>query len=344
MSNHYELSPSGMSRILACPGSLNLPQVDVETHYASEGTAAHDVLAKGIETGEPDCSELEEDAADAVREAFNYVQSIKQDYFILDQRIEETVESDEIPGLGGTPDLVLLYLDNDDEQSSVLHVIDYKHGKGVPVSVEDNKQLLSYLLILSHADRNIVIDRYRMTIIQPRAINHDSVQTIDVTREQLKQHESDIFAAIEDGKTLKTGGHCQFCNSAAFCPALRKTMLLAAKEEFSNEDLMELYRMTSVIRKTLDTIPKILIKKIKGGEKIEGLKVVQSLSNRKWNADFVEALGENAEKIKRPVDYMSPAQAEKVLGKGVVADLTHRDETGEKLVAGSHDFCSEFKD
>ena len=101
--------------------------------------------------------------------------------------------------------------------------------------------------------------------------------------------------------------------------------------------------MSSVIRKMLDSIPKILMHKIKSGEQIDGYTVVPSLSNRKWSGGFVDQLGADAAKIQEVV-YLSPAKAEKVLGKKRVAELTYRDETGEKLVAGSHDFCNEFED
>ncbi len=51
-----------------------------------------------------------------------------------------------IPDLGGTSDHFMLYVDGG---KVVCHIFDYKHGIGVPVDVTENKQVLSYAVIIA---------------------------------------------------------------------------------------------------------------------------------------------------------------------------------------------------
>ena len=130
---------------------------------------------------------------------------------------------------GGTADAIL-------DASTELEVVDYKHGRGVYVPVEDNKQTLSYLLGAVEA-AGWRHRGYRHTIIQPRH-PQGGVESQDVTPDALKEFQRDLALAAKvvdnarehaeaQGKRyglgamtdyMKAGDHCIFCPLKAECP------------------------------------------------------------------------------------------------------------------------------
>ena len=68
-------------------------------------------------------------------------------------------------------------------QGSDLYVTDYKHGKGVPVSAENNPQLMLYGLgALMEYETVYDIKTVRLAIVQPRA---GGVNEYSITRDAL---------------------------------------------------------------------------------------------------------------------------------------------------------------
>jgi hypothetical protein len=55
MSEHAKISPSGFYRLVLCPGSQRLEAdlPNTSSVYALEGTAAHELAAKALESGLP---------------------------------------------------------------------------------------------------------------------------------------------------------------------------------------------------------------------------------------------------------------------------------------------------
>ena len=81
-----------------------------------------------------------------------------------------------IPEGFGTSDVTMI-------SDAALEVVDYKHGKGVPVDVYENKQLLTYALGALHEfgmlyDPKIV----RVTVFQPRI---DNIETYELSTSDL---------------------------------------------------------------------------------------------------------------------------------------------------------------
>lgn len=125
--------------------------------------------------------------------------------------------SDYIPEGFGTCDCIMIGGDT-------LSITDYKHGKGVPVSAEDNPQMRLYALGALKRYRAVYgnsIKRVRMTIDQPRIQDEVSTETITVEEllawgESIKPTAQKAYLGLG---TFCPGEHCRFCRGKAQCRA-----------------------------------------------------------------------------------------------------------------------------
>ena len=122
-----------------------------------------------------------------------------------------------IPDGFGTCDCVMIGGDT-------LQIVDYKHGKGVPVSAENNPQMRLYALGALDMYGAIYGDAIRtvsMAICQPRLFAEPSEETISVEElrawgEWLKPIAAEAYSG--NGKFVP-GEHCKFCRGRAQCRA-----------------------------------------------------------------------------------------------------------------------------
>ena len=118
-----------------------------------------------------------------------------------------------------------------------LSITDYKHGKGVPVSAENNPQMRLYALGALKRYKPVYGDRIKrvcMTIDQPRIQTEPSSETITV-EELLAWGESikPIAAKAYMGLGIFCPGeHCRFCRGKAKCKA--RADQSTALEEFKD--------------------------------------------------------------------------------------------------------------
>ena len=105
-----------------------------------------------------------------------------------------------------------------------LSITDYKHGKGVPVSAENNPQMRLYALGALKRYKSVYggsIKKVCMTIDQPRIQTEPSSETITV-EELLAWGESIKPVAAKAYMGLGAfcpGEHCRFCRGKAKCKA-----------------------------------------------------------------------------------------------------------------------------
>ena len=193
MTVHYPIGPSSLSRVFKCPGSLRLAQGRETTtsQYATEGSLAHDLAAKAL-TGEGGSVIMFEsdEMADHVQGYVAFCRSILKN--CSRWAVETTYESKEIREFGGTADFVAVIREGD---RSVLHVVDFKYGAGVPVGVENNPQLLAYLL-LAREDLG-EHDAYRASIYQPRT-SGEAAETVEYDRGDLEEFRKTLLDAISE--------------------------------------------------------------------------------------------------------------------------------------------------
>ena len=186
---HARLSPSSSERWIRCPPSIKLGEEygppDESSVYAEEGTEAHSLCefllrqAMGEEAGDPrpefkyydqEMQECAEGYRDTVLELYEQIEGAA---LCIEQRIDF---SRFVPGGFGTSDCVIV-------GDGKLIVVDFKYGKGVSVSAEDNSQLKCYALGAYEIFSALYeIEEITLVIYQPRISNYSKWS---LTREDL---------------------------------------------------------------------------------------------------------------------------------------------------------------
>lgn len=242
---HAKLSASGAHRWINCPGSVVLEEnfEDTGSEYAKEGTLAHSVaelklqkyFMKGIgpkkfkaAMDKFKTSEYWQDEMDKYTDL--YFDEIKKRALAYKDlpyvNIEERVDfSSWVPEGFGTCDCIMIYGDT-------MQVIDLKYGKGVPVSPEENPQLMLYGLgAYSAYSMFYDIKKIKLTIIQPRL---DSILDWELSIEDLLKFGDNVKPiadkAYHGSDDLKEGEHCRFCKAKSRCPARASKMFEAVEE------------------------------------------------------------------------------------------------------------------
>lgn len=250
MSTHAMFSPSAAHRWINCPGSVellaSLPEGDTSSPAAEEGTHAHSALEDAL-TSNTDPMELvggwyhdrdlETETAAAIKVAYDYVQNYLKTAYDKGLEVQLFVEQRVVPhgdeDQAGMLDIGLIH------PGGVPEVIDYKHGKGVPVFVEGNDQLQQYLEgFMRRHNINKELGGFT-TIIQPRCSQVPSpVQTIGYTEDQIAAFGVTVENAIQQ---IRRGGapripgdkQCQWCNAKPICPELTNHNMMTVDEVFN---------------------------------------------------------------------------------------------------------------
>ena len=366
MAAHALLSPSAAERWINCPASvfLNKDIPDEGSVYADEGTAAHTIMElagkeyfKGFEfdsikttlalklaemmtRGPQGRFTITDTWADEVINCarvwlteLDKVCGGFPDYVAFETR----VNSVEIPNgsMGGTADCLMLV-------GGTLHVFDYKHGQGVPVSAENNPQLslYGYMAYMSHLD--LPVKNVELHIVQPRADNTNawktSVEHLCTWFDEIVQPQAErVIEICETGKyTLEdftvTKSGCRFCKAKAACPAMTREVsteldlprVLTVPD--STEKLARLLDFKPVAEAYFDAVEKKVFDLLSNGQSVPGFKLVSGRpGNRKWT-DSAQALDElkkaklkMSEYYKTP-EVISPSQAEKLFKQGVIGE------------------------
>lgn len=346
---HYKLSPSGMSRILACPGSLRLSEgrEDKESEYAAEGTQAHDVAEQCLNAPVlADAASVCQDSemAAAVQVYLDEIACVRSHHTVLVEFTERKWTHETIPDFGGTADHVLVYVDQ--QERIVLHAFDYKHGAGVLVDARENAQGLSYLSIIRSCFPSGSFDTFRITIVQPRCQYGDVISNWETTDSRLDEHEAAVQSAVKRTDELKAGSHCKWCKALQICPKVRShaeeaAELSAEKLKEDKAKLRELHEATPAIEALLKQVPIAMMQHFEFGDGIEGYKVVESRGHRKYTMDegeLVKFLRKKkiAKKVYTEEKIKTPAKLEKEVGRELISEISFRPVVGRKIVAADH--------
>lgn len=300
MGEHARVSPSKAKQILNCTASLSLEEQfkDEVSQYAAEGSAGHEMaeyLIKKylkIRKRRPTSDYYTDDLLDAVDEYVSYVieqieearRICKDPIFYVEQRVDLTWFVKEC---FGTADMVVI-------TDKKVHVIDLKLGQGVPVSAENNYQLMIYGLgLLAIADMIFPIETVELTIVQPRL---NSLSTWVISATELSKWGAEFFvpkaneALSGEGEFHPGTDTCRFCKARFQCKARAEFFLEVAKHEFCNPDLLSDEEMADILQKA-DALKKwaeevyafAQKEAIDNHKEWPGYKLVRGKANRKYS-------------------------------------------------------------
>lgn len=352
MSDHALLSPSSAHRWLNCPLAPRLEATLPEkpSEYAHEGTVAHSVceiaakkkfkkakaaeynrVIKRLKTDEVWDDEMLHTAETYVEHLTERAMEFANEPYIA---FEVKVDiSDYVPEAFGCCDCVMFGGDT-------LIITDYKHGKGVPVSPEENPQLMLYALgalklyqpLFGDALKNVTV-----YIDQPRINAYGgwtcSVDELLAWGESIKPKAQMAFMGFGE---YHAGEWCRFCRANGMCKA-QANQHISAFDDFkdcvaghnvailSPEEVGIVLSQGEDLVTWYEAVKKRALEVMLNGESIPGYKVVEGRSSRCWT-DQDAALDKLQESgVDRALIYDSVpktlAQLEKMLGTAKFKEL-----------------------
>jgi hypothetical protein len=241
---HALLAASSAHKWINCTPSPRLEEQfeDTTSDYAVEGSLAHEIgelklrkafvepigqrvfnnrlkklQEKTFTTGENAGKPIFQDEMMKHTDTyFDYVSKIVHGFpspphVVVEKRIDYSMYAPE--GFGTADNLII--------GSNILHVNDFKYGKGVPVSAENNPQMMLYALG-AYVEYSFLypIERVKMAIIQPRldSISEFEMSIVDLLGwgESIKPIAAKAFKG--EGE-FNPGEWCRFCRAKARCRA-----------------------------------------------------------------------------------------------------------------------------
>lgn len=346
---HSRLGASGAERWMNCSASSRLiervaqaAQFEAEDpDWTVEGRNAHSLAAHCLDSdvdawqlmGLPAWSFVTVEMAMAVQVYLDYVRSLPGPN---KRWVERRMHRPDIhPLFYGTLDCEVEYLVDMSAQTPVrpsimLEIVDYKHGAGVLVEVENNAQTMYYAngrLI----DRPYLLgsDRVKLTIVQPRGYLDEKVRswvtTVQELRTWLVEHLVPAMQKTESPDAeFKLGEWCRFCPAKLVCPAyddLARKVLNGAVLTYP--EAMQLKMLIAAAKKAEYTA-------LMNGEPGTGGKLVMAKVDRVFKpaaeAKLAETYGTGAYTAPK---LLSPAAVEALPGgKAIVAEFAYKPEAG----------------
>ena len=338
---HARFSPSAADRYIHCPPSLILGEEagaeDTSSDYSREGTEAHSLgefllkEALGIPCEDPrpglhyytdEMQECAEGYRDAVLEIFHTLQRDCPDAIIsIEQRVSIEEYAD---GAFGTSDAVLI-------GNGEMFIVDYKHGRGVEVSAEDNAQLKCYALGAYLAFSPLYdVQKITLVIYQPR-INNFSQWSL-TTEALLNWAENDLRPAAEmalhgEGD-FACGPWCRFCRAKAVCRKRAEENMMLARYDFARPESLEDDEINIILGKVdaltawANDVREYALQRALAGYAWDDWKVVEGRSVRKYaDEDKVAAAVKAAGYDPYERKLLNLTEMQKMLGKKQFEEL-----------------------
>ena len=319
MEKHSNYGPSRLSRIIDCPGSVELienlmitstiqepkPSID-----ATHGTMLHKVMEKfyfgngsrdikALNGLELDDKALVEDVADYVDLVFK---NIRHSNYIAGSELSINLESWGIPDVWGTLDYMI-----HDPIKRHADIFDWKFGAGVIVYAKENPQLLAYAA--GAIKWPTTIQTLTLHVVQP-AIEHFDTWELSVHELYDWIHGT---LAVALNKCHSSGidkfnpgiSQCRWCEGKNHCEVRivfvqeMAVKLFEAREKLatcpSTEDLVSILNMAPLVEDTIKSIRLYLQTELMKGNDIPGMKLVRGRANRAWinESDAITWLAKN---------------------------------------------------
>lgn len=344
---HALLSASGAHRWMNCTPSAVLESEfpDTTSEAAKEGTLAHEMAEaklqhlfntqnyrkatltrtlnkiKKNELYQPEMDGYTDDYVAYIRKAA--MEFEKTPYIAIEKRLDLTAY---IPDGFGTADCVMI-------GERTLHIIDLKYGKGVPVSAEDNPQLLIYALGALEAYKMLfAIDTVKISIVQPRIDNtNSSAYSVTLLRDWGEDVKELANIAIKGEGDYAPGDWCRFCRARQQCRARADKNIELAFDVgkkpplITNDEVGEHLRKGEDVAKWLTELQDYALAECLAGREVDGYKAVEGRGSRAWldmDAAFEAIIEEGTDEAmlyeRKPLTL---AQVEKLMGKAHFADV-----------------------
>ena len=354
---HALLSASSSHRWLNCPPSARLCENydDKGSDFAAEGTDAHALCefrlqeALGIEAVNPienltwyneDMENCATSYASFVIEIVERLKASNADPVVL---IEQHLDYSKFVREGfGTGDCIII-------ADGELHIIDYKHGRGVLVEAENNPQMKLYALgALEIFDGIYDIDTVCMTIFQPR---RENVSTSTLSKDELYTWADEILKPIAElafkGEgQFNCGEWCQFCKAKTDCRKRAEVNMSLAKYDFIDPPLLTDEEIEDILSKVdnlvswANDVKEFAFQAAMSGKVWKGWKLVEGRSVRKYvNDEAVVATVSEAGFDPYEKKLLGLTEMQKRLGKAkfeeLLGSLIHRPQGKPTLVPES---------
>ena len=347
-TQHALLSASSAHRWLHCTGSPLLEKEfpDTTSVYAQEGTLAHElcelklkkyttVMPKGAYTRVHNKimkSELWQNEMEGTSETYlEYVKSIMLACEIAPAvLIEKRVDFSRYVSEGfGTADCLILAGDT-------LHVIDYKHGKGVVVDADHNPQMMLYALgAMNELSLLYRFKSVHMVIVQPRVNN---ISEFTMTADELVEWGESVVkpkaeAAISGYGTFEAGDWCRFCRAKQQCKTRYESndSLYPELSERHDPRLITLKELGEYLKRGkdmaawLEDMREYALSESLAGADVPGWKAVEGRGSRAFTDtdEAVDTLIKNGidESVLYERRVLTLAQMEKAVGKKAFGEI-----------------------
>jgi hypothetical protein len=304
---------------------------DTDSVFAAEGTAAHELsewareqgkhckhwIGTEITVGEHSFT-VDQSMADYVQRFVDYCDQHPGDAF-YEERVHYTAF---VPDGWGTADDIRI------DGDMTCYLTDLKYGKGIKVYAKNNTQLLLYALgVLQEYGHLYDIKNFKLAIHQPRL---DHVDEWVVPVKDLLLWARDVVRpaaekALGGEGEFKAGSWCRFCPGKNKCEARAMEYVedfdsLGVADEMSTDKLAEILAKVPEIKSWCADIEKRALSLVQQGIPVGDFKLVAGRSSRYWkDAELAEKAMRATRKVKvadiLPAKLVSPAQAEKLLGK-----------------------------
>jgi hypothetical protein len=169
-----------------------------------------------------------------------------------------------------------------------MYVIDFKYGKGVAVSAEENSQMMLYALG-AYLEYSLLYDfkTVEMVVVQPRL---DSISRWEISMEGLLGWGESIkpiaALAFAGQGEFCSGEHCRWCSIKATCGERAKGFLELEKYNKAVPPTLDDNTVGLVLSKALGMsqwikdLEEYAFNALMGGRPIAGWKIVEGRSNR----------------------------------------------------------------
>ncbi|MCW2277757.1 DUF2800 domain-containing protein [Heliophilum fasciatum] len=298
---HALLSASSSHRWLHCTPSARLEQQfpDSTSTFAAEGSLAHEIaelkLRKkfvepiGPRTFSNRLKKLQENPlyqSEMLKHTDTYVDYIsgivhsfvQPPYVAVEKRIDYSAY---VPEGFGTSDCIII-------GGNVMHVIDLKYGTGVPVSAQQNTQMMLYALgALGAYGFLYPIETVKIAIVQPRrdSIGEWEISVADLLAwgESIKPIAAKAFAG--EGEYIP-GSHCKFCRAKAQCRARAEYNLQLDGFEkkmpplITNDEVGAILAKAQDLAKWAEDLKEYALAECLKGNEIPGWKAVEGRGHR----------------------------------------------------------------